>query len=101
MKNLRSLAFLHAVGVVIYTSLVAVFMQNGEVIFGSAKTLLVPVVILLLFVLSAAVAGALVLGRPIMLYFDGQKKEAVKMFIWTVGWLAIIVAAIMMTVVIV
>ena len=46
-----------------------------------------PVAFLLLFVLSAAITGALILGRPVVLYLENRKLEAVKLFLYTVGWL--------------
>jgi len=44
---------------------------------------------LLLFVLSATIVGLLVLGRPVWLYFNSQKQEALKMFFYTLSWLAL------------
>lgn len=90
MKNEKLLALLNALGVAIYTILVALVMRNGERVFGKMDNLFGPVAFLLLFVLSAAVVGALILGKPVMMYFDGQKKEAVKMFVQTVLWLVVI-----------
>lgn len=66
---------------------VSLIMRNGEKIFGKMENFLGPIAFLLLFVLSASVVGALVLGRPILLYLDGFKKEAVKLFGYTVSWL--------------
>ena len=66
-------------------------MFNGEKFFGKADNFLMPVAMLLLFVLSAAITGALVLGKPILLYLDNKKEDALKLFGWTLGWLAIIV----------
>ncbi|NIM46902.1 MAG: hypothetical protein GTN40_01955 [Candidatus Aenigmarchaeota archaeon] len=48
------------------------------------------VAFLLLFTLSAAVVGGLVLGKPIYLFLSGQKKESLKTALYTVGWLFII-----------
>lgn len=48
-----------------------------------------PVAFLLLFILSAAVTGALILGRPVLLYLENQKTEAVRLFIYTIGWLVV------------
>lgn len=45
---------------------------------------------LLLLILSATVTGSLVLGRPILWYLDGKKKEAVSLFVATVGFLFLI-----------
>ncbi len=43
-------------------------------------TLLVPMTILSLFVLSAAVMGFLFVYQPLRLYMEGHKKDAVQFF---------------------
>jgi len=62
-------------------------MQNAEKIFGKADKPIGTVTFLLLFVMSATIVGGLVVVKPVMLYLDGDKKSAVKMFIYTAGWL--------------
>jgi valyl-tRNA synthetase len=47
--------------------------------------LLIPMVMLSLFTLSAAVMGYLFVSEPLMMYFDGKKKEAVSFFLTTVA----------------
>jgi len=47
-------------------------------------TIFVMISILLLFVCSAAITGFLVLGKPIMLYIDGKKKEAIRLLSYTI-----------------
>lgn len=64
-------------------SLVALFMNNAEKIFGKSDNAITPVIALLLFILSALITGSLVLGKPLMLYLDGKKAEAVKMVFYT------------------
>jgi hypothetical protein len=64
-------------------------MFNGAELFGKTATFWVPVAMLLLFVLSATVVGALVLGRPIYFYLNGQKSDAIKLLLYTVCWLFI------------
>ncbi|HTW96676.1 MAG TPA: hypothetical protein VMD74_03425, partial [Candidatus Methylomirabilis sp.] len=64
----------------------------GGKIFGEMKDLLGPITFLLLFVLSAAITGSLALGRPILLFLENRKVEAIKMFLYTIGWLFIITA---------
>jgi hypothetical protein len=49
------------------------------------KSILIPMVMLSLFVLSAAVMGFLFLSEPLKLYMDGAKQEAVSFFTKTVG----------------
>lgn len=62
-------------------------MSNGSRWFGVKDTPWTPVAVLMLLVLSAAITGTLVLGRPLIMYLDGAKKEALKFFGYTVGWM--------------
>lgn len=81
-------SFLNALGTVAYISLVGTFMQNASKFLGEKDNFVTPIIVLLLFTLSAITVGGLVLGKPLMLYFDNKKKEAVTMFLQTAGWLA-------------
>ncbi len=58
-----------------------VFMENS---------LLMPVMIISLFTLSAALMGYVFCYQPLRLYLDGKKEEAVKLFIQTIAIFAII-----------
>lgn len=69
-------AITHSLGVLAYILLLVSFMNNGKNFFGNSPEILIGMVMLSLFVLSASVTGLLVLGRPIHLYFNGFKKEA-------------------------
>jgi len=97
MKNSKLIlaGLVDALGVAVYIVVVALIMQNGENIFGKMNNLIGPVAFLLLFVTSAAVTGALVLGRPVMLYLGGKKIEAVKLFVGTVSWLLLFMVIIL------
>lgn len=53
---------------------------------------LVGIAMLSLFVLSAAVMGYFFFFQPLQLYLDGEKKQAVNLFIKTVGIFACITA---------
>jgi hypothetical protein len=91
MKNsLLKTALINSIGTAIYIALVAFVMTNGNQIFGQANGVLGGVGILLLFTLSALIVGSMVLGKPLMLYLDGSKKEAVKLLMQTILILAII-----------
>ena len=83
-------SFGHAVLVVVYVSIVAWIMQHAQAWFRPGKTVLTPTAFLMLFVLSAAVVGSLVLGRPALMYAEGQKKEALQFFGFTVLWLFVL-----------
>jgi hypothetical protein len=89
MKNskLAFYSFLNALGTIIYVSLVALVMSNGNRWFGPGNNILGAIAILSLLVLSAAIVGALVLGRPILWYLDGKKSEGIKLFLFTLAWL--------------
>ena len=56
------------------------------------ETLLVPMMMLSLFVLSAAVMGFLFVAEPLTLFLDGKREEAVKFFLTTVATFAVIAA---------
>jgi len=87
-KNLVLRSFLHAIGTLAYIAAVVYLLSNGEAIFGHGpEPALLPVFMLLLFVISACITSFLVLGRPIQLYLDGEKKEALTMLFATVSWL--------------
>ena len=87
-SNLAVSGLLNAFLAVAYISLVAVIMSNGDKIFGSGPdTFVAPIIFLLIFVISAAVTGDLIIGRPALLYLDNQKSEARKLFKFTVLFL--------------
>ncbi len=83
-----SRSLISAVGVAAYIALLVLLMSNLEHIVPE-KNMLGPILMLIVFVISASVTGALVLGKPIMLYLDGAKKHAFTLFFWTVGWLVL------------
>jgi len=89
-KQIIKYALSHALGAALYIALVVLFMGNAQNIFGKEPdgSFFPSMVFLLLFVTSAAVMGLTIFARPIMWYLDGLKKEAVKLSIWTVGFLA-------------
>jgi len=87
--------FINAGGVFAYVSLIALFVFNGEKIFGGQPSLLIPLFMLLLFIVSALITGSLVLGKPILLYFDGLRKEAFVLLFTTLAWHVLFLAVIM------
>ncbi len=92
----------HAVLVAAYVALVAFFMSHIEVFFGNGpdsalggKQWLLPMTFLMLLVFSAAVVGTLIFARPVALYLDNQKKEALAMLGYTLGWLFVLVVLVL------
>ena len=92
MNNILKNALGNAVGVAVYVIVIATFLSNASNIFGpdEPKTALVPIVMLLLLILSAAITGFLVFGRPVLWYLDGRKKEALSLLAYTLVALFII-----------
>lgn len=82
-------SFYDSLGAAVYIALVAIFLSNTQNLFGAEekKIFLIPLAMLLLFVLSAAVVGGLILGKPILLYLDGEKKAGIQLFLHSVAWL--------------
>lgn len=84
-------AWLDALGTAVYIVLVASLIYSlSHSGFQAGNDLIVPIFMLLLFVFSAAFTGSLVFGRPVMLYLDGKKKEALTLVFWTLGILLVL-----------
>ncbi len=84
-KHILKHAVAGAGATALYVVLIATFLTNASHIFGpdEPKTVLVPIVMLLLLVLSVAITGTLVFGRPVLWYLDGKKKEALYLLGYT------------------
>jgi hypothetical protein len=79
------LATLYIVAVVSVMNLARIFVKEEDMI-------LIPIAMLSLFVLSAAVMGFLFFFQPIQLYLDGEKSRAVNLFLKTLAAFAAITA---------
>lgn len=92
-KHILKNALINAGATATYILLVVWFMSNIENLFDGPEpsdSILVPVIMLLTFVVSAAITGFAVFGRSIMWYLDGQKKDAVKLLGATIVFLVLI-----------
>jgi len=87
-KKLLKQLFLHVVLAILYIFCVSAFFQSAEFLLGKEDSFFSPVIALMLFVLSAAIMAILFFGRPIQLYLDNQKKEALAFLGYTVFWFA-------------
>lgn len=92
MKKICKEGFFYSLGTAAYIILVALFMNNASRLLGAEDSFFSGVAFLLLFTLSAIVVGGLMIGRPIMLYIDGKKKDAVKLVACNAGWLVLFFA---------
>lgn len=90
MNKLITRALLNALGTAAYITLVASLIFSLQFLAPKEDIIIIPIAMLSLFVCSAAITSFLVLGKPIMLYLDGKKKEAISLLIYTIGILFII-----------
>jgi len=89
-KSLPFIGFLQATGVSIYVVLLSCFFnfviprfENGPEEFYA------PVIMPLIFIISAVTTASLVLGRFGMYFWNKQYKEAFTLLLWTVVWLVV------------
>src|SRR3989338_2491079 len=68
----------------LYIVMVASLMYYGPKLAGHVETVVVPIAMISLFTLSATVMFYLFLTQPIQIYFEGEKKAAVNLFLKTV-----------------
>jgi hypothetical protein len=79
-------ALANALWTALYIILVGTFFYSAPAIFGrGGDTVMIPIIMLLLFVLSASITGGLILGRPILWYLDGRKKDAITLLGFTLA----------------
>lgn len=83
-------SILNAVLASAYITLVVILINLASKIQTTSSSFIVPIIMISLFTLSAAVMGYLFVYQPLRLYLDGKKKDAVSMFLQTVAIFACI-----------
>lgn len=79
--------FLQASGLVTYILIISVFLNNVDSIFHKdTAEYMAPILILLLFIISAVISSSLVLGRAGILFWEKKYSEAFTLLAWTMGW---------------
>lgn len=68
-----------------YIVLVSVFMTWGTRFAPKEDTVFAPIAMISLFTLSAAFMGCVFLYQPVVLYFDGKKKQGITLLVQTIG----------------
>lgn len=82
-KDIFRNSLINSLLVYIYVLLVASLIWKGDRIFGQMNQLLGVTTFLMLFTISAGIVGTLILGKPLMFYLDGKKKEGVLILLST------------------
>ena len=77
--------FLNALAASGYIGLVVLIMNLASGIQVANDLWIAPIMMLSLLVLSVAVMGYIFFYEPFKMYLDGKKKEAVKLFLQTLG----------------
>ena len=77
MKEITKYSLIGSLGTAAYVILVVLLIYSlGNAFPGDTKTIFIPITMLMLFVFSAALTGTLVFGKPIALFLEGKKKDA-------------------------
>lgn len=91
--SLGFIAFLQAVGLICYTSLVGFVMTNSH----PDQTILGGTVILSVFMISAVICSSLYLGYAFWLFWERkQTKNAIKLILYTSFWLILFISFILL-----
>ncbi|MGB0756991.1 MAG: hypothetical protein ACPGO5_00895 [Patescibacteria group bacterium] len=80
-------ALLNTFGVVVYSFVAAVILRSASDLMVGLPEIVNITILLMLFVLSVSIVGWLIVGRPLLLYIDGKKKDALQLFQFTLMWL--------------
>lgn len=98
-KHILIAALTNAGATTLYVLTIASFLFYGETFFGADErldTVLAPVLMLLLLVISAAITGFAVFGKPVIWYLDGKKQDALRLLGMTLLLLAVVSIALIM-----
>lgn len=91
--SLGIIAFLQAVGLIFYTSLIGFVMTH----FRPGQSLLGGTVILSIFMISAVICAGLYLGYAFWLFWERkQTKNAIKLTLYTSLWLILFISFILL-----
>ncbi len=86
-------SFLYASSAILYiVGLVSLLNLAAHALQDKPETILIPMTMLSLFVLSASIMGFLFLSEPLSLLIENKKHEAIVCFVQIVGFFACFVA---------
>lgn len=89
--------FVNALSAAAYITLLVSLIFNAPKEFIPEPSIMIPIGMLSLFVLSAALMGYFFILQPIQLLVEGKKEEATKLFLATVAAFAGITGAMVLT----
>jgi len=87
-KSLLFIGFLQATGLTLYITLLACFFNFVlPNLPKTSESFFAPIVMLLIFIISAVTSSLLVLGRAGVLFWDKKYRQAFTLVGCTLGWL--------------
>ena len=88
--------YLNALFAGLYIVFIALLVTYGPALVrGNTDTILAPIAMLSLLVLSVAFMSYAFFFQPILMYVEGHKREAIELFTKTLGSFAVITAVIL------
>ncbi len=99
-KKIIKNALIDSIAAVAYVALISVLLTNSRQLFGQVNSVISGIAFLLTFVFSAALMGIVIFGKPILWYLDGFKKEAVKLVLYSMGFLFVILVLVLLTLIV-
>lgn len=94
MKKLSPpiVGLLQAIFLSLYCALIGTFFWKANSWFGNINNLFAPFIMLSLFVVSALICAIISLGYPFIIFWDKKNtKQAIKMVLYTAGWLILFI----------
>lgn len=85
--SLGFIAFLQALGLILYCGLVAVLFWRGNQWFGRVPNYFGPLLFLILFTTSALICAIITGAYPFILWQGKKLKEAIRLIVYTAVWL--------------
>lgn len=98
-KKIIKRSLLEAGAAVIYVTLIAAFFRNGNKLFAEEDNIGMPILMLLLLVFSVAFMGMTIFGRSIFWYLDGEKKAAIQLIFYKLGFIFVIILLVFLSLV--
>ncbi len=84
--------FIHALAAALYIVLIVLVVRGAGMLLAKGnETIIIPMTMLGLFVLSAAIMGFIFLYEPLLFLVQGKKQEALSFFGKTLGFFAMFV----------
>ena len=84
----HKVAFLQALGLVVYCGLVGTIFWQGDNWFGNMNHYLGPVMVLVLLSMSVIICALIAFGYPFLVFWEKKKPQAaISIVYYTAGWL--------------